>query len=90
MKKSASKATVVEVANEGLIAYLDKSVTLFCANYIYTGVLEGVNDTCVKLRDAYIVYETGELTSKQWKDAQSLGGEWYVQLSAVESFGPGK
>lgn len=90
MKKSASKATVVEVANEGLIAYLDKTVTLFCANYIYTGVLEGVNDTCVKLSNAHIVYETGELTSKAWKDAQSLGNEWYVQLSAIESFGPGK
>lgn len=90
MKKSANTATVVEVANEGLIAYLDKTVTLFCANYIYTGVLEGVNDTCVKLSNAYIVYETGELTASEWKDAQSLGGEWYVQLSAVESFGPGK
>lgn len=90
MKKSASTATVVEVANEGLISYLDKSITLFCANYIYTGTLEGVNETCAKLSNAHIVYETGELTAKEWKDAQSLGGEWYVQLSAIESFGPGK
>lgn len=90
MKKSANVAHVIEVDNEGLITYLDKTVTLFCANYIYTGTLEGVNDSCVKLRDASIVYETGVLTALKFKDAQSLGNEWYVQLSAIESFGPGK
>jgi len=90
MKKSASTATVIEVANEGLISFLNRTITLFCANYIYTGTLEGVNDTCVKLTNASIVYETGGLTDKAWKDAQSLGGDWYVQTSAIESFGPGK
>ena len=39
------------------------------------------------LEDAGIVYETGELTSKQWKDMQKLPGSWYVRLSAIESFG---
>ena len=57
-------------------------------NYIYTGKLAGVNDTCVLLEDPAIVYETGEFTDKSWKDAQYLPSkEFYVQLSAVESFG---
>ena len=81
------KMVVQEVENEGLTGLMGQNVTLFCANYIYTGKLVGVNGTCVKLDNAKIVYETGELTTKQWKDAQALPGSWYVQTGAIESFG---
>ncbi len=40
-----------------------------------------------KLTDASIVYETGVLTDKNWKDAQKLPNDWYVQQTAIESFG---
>ena len=84
----APKVPVVEVPGEGLLAYLGKPVTLFCANYFYTGVLLGVNDTCVKLGNAHLIYETGPFTTKGWADAQKLpGDEWYVQTVAIESFG---
>ena len=79
--------TVIEVENEGLIALLGKTITLFCANYIYTGKLEGVNDTCIKLSSPKIVYETGSFMDKSWKDAQELPGDWYVQINLIESFG---
>ena len=78
---------LVDEKEEGLIKLMGKRITLFCANYIYTGVLTGVNDTHVMLKDAAIVYETGELTSDTWKDAQKLPNDWYIMLSAVESFG---
>lgn len=81
------KVKCEEVEGEGLLALLGKRVTLFCMNYIYTGELEGVNDTCVKLKDAYIVYETGNFNDSQWKDAQKLSKEFYVQTAAIESFG---
>jgi len=81
------KKLIEEVNGEGLDKLMGERVTLFCMNYIYTGKLSGVNETCVLLTDAAIVYETGELTTKNWKDAQSLPNDWYVQLSAVESFG---
>ena len=77
---------VIEVESEGLVALLGKNVTLFCANYIYTGKLEGVNSNCVKLSSPKIVYETGALTEKKWKDAQSLPNDLYVQIGMVESF----
>jgi hypothetical protein len=77
---------VTEVAGEGLESLLGQRVTLFCMNYIYTGTLEGVNTTCVKLVDAAIVYETGAFTDKAWKDAQSLPNAVYVQMGAIESF----
>jgi hypothetical protein len=78
---------VTEVEGEGLTALMGERVTLFCLNYIYTGKLVGVNESCVLLEDAAIVYETGALTDKTWKDAQKLPGNWYVQTGAIESFG---
>ena len=81
---------VEEVEGEGLYAFMGKSITLFCTSYIYTGILVGVNGDFVKLDDPSIVYETGELNGKSFKDAQNLPGSHYVFLNQVESFGPGK
>jgi hypothetical protein len=81
------KKIIEEVKEEGLLKLLGHRVTLFCLNYIYTGTLTGVNETCVLLSNAAIVYETGGLMDAKWKEAQSLPNDWYVQLSAIESFG---
>lgn len=78
---------LVEEVGEGLEKLLGERVTLFCMNYIYTGKLSGVNEKCVLLTDAAIVYETGSLTDKAWKDAQPLPNDWYVAIGAIESFG---
>lgn len=75
-----------EVEGEGLLGLLGETVMVWCMNYNYFGKLVGVNDTCVLLADAKIVYETGVLTGKL-KDAQSLPYDHYVQMSAIESFG---
>ena len=77
---------VTEVEGEGLVSLLGRKVELFCVNYIYTGVLEGVNSTCVLLKDAKIVYETGAFNNKTYADAQALGSNLYVQIAAIESF----
>lgn len=78
---------VQEVADEGLVSLLGENVTFFCMNYIYTGKLTGVNDTCVLLENPSIVYETGPFNTKDWKDAQKLPHSIYIQLSSVEAFG---
>jgi hypothetical protein len=83
MKKIVS---VTEIEGEGLVKLLGETVTLFCLNYIYTGKLERVNSSCVLLKDPYVVYETGPFTDKQWKDAQKLPNDLYVQIGAIESF----
>jgi hypothetical protein len=85
--KKAVTVEVVEVANEGLISLLGQTITFFCMNYIYTGELEGVNDTCILLNNPKIVYETGSFTDKNWKDAQPLPNKLYIQTNAIESFG---
>ena len=67
------KKIVEEVGGEGLDKLLGERVTLFCANYIYTGQLTGVNDTCVLLTDAGVVYETGSFGDKAWKEMVPAG-----------------
>lgn len=78
---------VDEVAGEGLEKLLGERVTLFCLNYIYTGTLQGVNASCVLLKDPAIVYETGPFSDPKWKDAQPLPSDLYVMLACIESFG---
>lgn len=78
---------VQEVDGEGLEALLGERVTLFCVNYIYEGLLRGVNATCVLLEDAAVVYETGSFTGGRFKMAEAIAGQWYVQTTAIESFG---
>ena len=77
----------VKVEDEGLEALMGQRVTLFCGVYIYTGKLVCVNQTCVKLEDAGIVYETGPFNEKQWKDMQPMPNDWYVATQSIESFG---
>ena len=79
---------VVDVSGEGLESLLGQKITLFCANYIYTGKLIGVNVTCVKLENPAIVYSTGDFSAKEYSDVQSLNTKvFYIQVSAIESFG---
>ena len=78
---------VVEVNGEGLESLLGETVTFFCAVYIYTGKLIGVNSTCIKLENPKIVYETGAFNTKEWKDAQALPNEFYLMTSMIEGFG---
>ncbi len=87
------KVVVQEVEKEGLSAFLGKKIVVLCANYFYNGTLVGINDSCIKLENAGIVYETGSFTPSTlpWKDEQKLpGGVWYVQIGSIESFGAGK
>lgn len=80
------KRLVEEVNGEGMESLMGERVTFFCMTYIYTGKLVGVNECDVLLTDAAIVYETGELTTKEWEDAQALPNDLYLRTSAIESY----
>lgn len=77
---------VSEVEGEGLIALFGKRVLVMCSSYFYHGTLIGVNETCIKLDDAAIVYETGAWDGKALADAQRMGDAHYVMIQAIESF----
>lgn len=80
------KKIIEEVSGEGLEKLLGERITLFCANYIYTGKLIGINSNYVLLEDAGIVYETGSFSEKGWKDMQPLPHPCYIMLQSIESF----
>lgn len=84
--KKAKKIEVIEVEEEGLLALLGTRVLLMCANFYYEGILEGINDNCVLLSDAGIVYSTGSWNETSWADRQALPSEHYVMIQAIESF----
>lgn len=77
--------TVQEVEEAGLITLLGKKIMVFCTNYIYSGILEGVNDKVIELKDAHIVYETGPLNDAKFKDAQRVSDSLLITLSAIEA-----
>lgn len=81
---------VEEIEGEGLLALLGEQVILFCMNYFYAGKLVGVNTDTVLLEDGGIVYETGEFSSKSWKDLQKIPGPLYVRVASIEAFAKGK
>ena len=79
---------VAEVEGEGLIGLMGEVITVYCESFIYSGVLAGVNDDCILLEKAKIVYDTGAHKDKNWAVAEDIpGGSWYVMKSKIESFG---
>ena len=82
---------IIETQDDGgFDALLGEKITLFCTIYIYTGTLAGVNADHLELKDAKLVYETGELASGSWKDAQALPSPWRVMKASIESWGAAK
>jgi hypothetical protein len=79
--------TIEEAHDEGLISLIGQRITCFCAIYIYTGDLVGVSDTCIKLENPAVVYETGAFDTKVRKDVQPLPGTIYVKTGMIEAFG---
>jgi hypothetical protein len=91
LKRRNVMRRIVEEETEGEFdAMLGKSICLLCMNYIYTGILKGVNETHVELDDPKLVYETGNWNDSEWKHAQSLSSPWRVRIDSVESWGAGK
>ena len=85
------KKLVIEDENEGLVSLLGNRVLIMSAGYFYEGKLVGVNDTCVKLDDAHVVYETGKFTDSNYADIQKMHtNSWYVSTGLIESFGLSK
>ena len=78
---------IEEKSDEGFLALIGQTITVFCMNYIWTGELVGVNDSQIKLANPKLVFETGAFNTKEWKDAQALPSDFYIRLSAVEAYG---
>ncbi len=87
-----SRADMSTAACDGLPGLVGERIVLLCANYIYEGILVGLNGDlgCCVLDDASIVYETGAWSAATWKNAEKMGDGHFVQLVSIESFRRGK
>ena len=89
LKQPQQTQTLVEVPNSGKVALLGKPVEIRCNVYIYCGILVGINNDCVELDNACIVYETGPFNSPEYKDAQKLNPpDGQLVMYPFESMGP--
>lgn len=87
MKKRAETVAVVDVPNEGLIKYLGKRVLFVCMRYNYIGTLNGVNDDCVELTEALMVFDTGSISDNKISSCAKIpGGSLILMKSSIESF----
>lgn len=80
---------IIEVTGEGLEGCMGEQVLVWCANYIYTGKLLGVNEHDILLGGAEMVFETGAFDNRELKDSQALpglGGHHYIRICAIESY----
>ena len=81
------KRIVESTEADGLESLLGENVQLWCLNYIYAGTLVGVNKHDVCLKNAHVVFETGELNAKAFKDAQPISAdELFIRTAAIESY----
>ena len=70
--------------------YLGQKVVIYACRFIYTGILEAVDNTTILLSDAHIVYDTGEHAKdkKSWGVVEKCwSNDWAVQIASIESFG---
>ena len=81
------KKLVEEVSGEGLESLIGEHVLIWCMNYNYSGKLIGVNEKDILLAVPSIVYETGELNTEGFKDAQPLPNDQYIRIDSTESYG---
>ena len=71
------------LANQGLASLQGERVMLMCSAFFYQGLLVYAGETFAVLEDCEIVYDTAAGGAKSKTPTQP----WFVQRSAVESFG---
>ena len=87
MKRTAPKVELIEVDNAGLISLIGKKVSIMSVVYHYAGTLVGVNNSCVELEDAGIVYLTGRWDRSKYEDFQKIPTAiLHVAIPTIEAF----
>lgn len=75
------------VSTDSFLNYLNMPLLVHGTNYIYAGVLTGVNGQLIELQEAGVVFDTGEYTGKmQFKDFQKVPSNVYLNKCALESW----
>jgi len=65
-----------------------EQVTLWGGVFIYTGIVNRVENCFCVLNNASVVYSTGSLNDgKKFSEVEQVGDEWYVNIYHIESCG---
>lgn len=73
---------------EDLVGHAGKHVVLFCANYIYEGVLNREDHEAVYIDEPAIIYQTGRWDQADWTRSERLPiPTLKIERSAIESSG---
>lgn len=57
-----------------------------CARYIYHGKVKSVTPTYIELKNAGVVFDTGDYSSSSPQDRQSLPKNVFVMRQSIEAF----
>ena len=79
---------IIEVDCNGFDDMLGERIQVWCGNYIYAGKLLCSNELFIELTDCGVVYETGPLADKGFKDKQLTPGNLRINRAWIESWGP--
>lgn len=73
--------------NEFLNKYIntDQLFTFVCTNYIYSGQIDSIYADMVVLSNAEIVFETGPLNEKGWRNSEKLPTLVCITKQSIES-----
>jgi hypothetical protein len=78
---------LVETNESALDSLAGKIITCFCVNYFYTGRLIAINENWIELENPKKIFETGSYSDSNWRDAESLPHNIFVNISAIEAMG---
>ena len=81
---------LVESDSNAFDPLLGKKIVVYGCRFIYTGILEAVDNNTLLLSDAHIIYDTGEHSKdkKDWDTVEPCwSNDWHVQIASIESFG---
>ena len=83
-----AKRVVVESDDSFLGSMMGEKIVLYCSRYIYCGILTGVDEDSLQLKDCKIVFDTGAHDAKEWAISEpTLTSTWTVMRQSIESWG---
>lgn len=84
IKDQLAKDDIKEI--ESMDDLVGETYLFQCARYIYHGEIKRVTHTYIELKDASVVFNTGDYSESEAEDKQSLPNGVKVMRQSIETF----
>ena len=64
----------------------DQKFTFICTNYIYSGQIENISKDTVVSKNAQIIFETGPINQKGWRNSEDFPHLLFIARQSIESY----